>query len=100
MAPCVSVGKGLKFQFRCAGGRRVSKRSAARHAIVVVRGPNRDHAARAQSGDAPAEAHELCWVLRIVVLLVVADRGGRGCRGEGSHPCSGAIFVVVVVVRV
>ena len=68
-------------------GRKREQSSAARHTIVVVRGPNGDHAAGTQSGDAPPKAHQLRWVLRILKVLVT-DRRRRGSRRGWSHPRS------------
>lgn len=45
--------------------------SAPRHAIVVVfRGPDGDHAARAKRGHTTAQAHELRGILRVVLLAL------------------------------
>ena len=79
--------------------------SAARHAVVVVCGPDGDHAAFAQRGNAAAQPHELRRVLGTVARQVVVPRNrcsdsvlsallwhgeegrgrGRGGRGAGEE---------------
>jgi hypothetical protein len=42
---------------------------APRYTILVIRGPDCDHAAGTQCGDTAAEAHEFRCVLRIVLFV-------------------------------
>jgi hypothetical protein len=72
-------------------------RSASRHAVLLIRGPNRDHATRAQRGVAAVEAHELRCVLRIV-LVVRGGRRGSGRESGSSSQCGRLARVVIVVV--
>ncbi|KAH9996408.1 hypothetical protein BJV74DRAFT_288283 [Russula compacta] len=84
--------------------------SPARHAIVVVRGPDGDHATGAQCSDAALQPKQLRRVLRVLVLvlvLVIVVPVHGGCkRGSpaGSPPPSGSggagrVRVIRVIVR-